>query len=135
MARVLGIAFGASRRKRVMGKIRAYDSLANDLEEKDPASASLLREVGSKWVQRLVEIEEASLARRFDFAALFPYLLFTALLVLGSYFAWTRHGWWTWPALLVCGFLGTLFIMAAWTEFWVPDHEEESSAGAPVARQ
>src|SRR5436305_7775864 len=95
---LLGLAVRASRRNRMVGRIRTLNTLANDVAPNDPASAAVLRELVSKRVERLAALEHASLARRFDPAAPFAFVFFFILPAgIASYFAWTRSGWWTWP--------------------------------------
>jgi hypothetical protein len=126
LARSLGVALGASRRNRVMRRIRAYHALAAELEEKDPDSADALRDVAAKWVKRFARLEEASLARKFDPATFFPYLFFLAPGVVGSFYAWTREGWWTWPAIVLSAFWTFIVLSAAWSQFWETEQAEQA---------
>jgi hypothetical protein len=109
-------------------RIRAYYVLANELEESDAASASVLREIGSKWVKRLAELEDASLARRFNPFELLSYVILVTPAVVGAFYAWTEPGWWTWPTLLLAGFWAVTLSLAAWTTFFGMDGEEPRGA-------
>jgi hypothetical protein len=98
---VVNSAVRASRRSRLIARVRTLHALAAEIEPHDPAGANALRALPAERVQRLTEIEQQALRRRFDPAALFAYAVFILPAGLGSFFAWTYGGWWTWPVLIV----------------------------------
>jgi hypothetical protein len=108
-------------------RIRTLNTLANEVEPSDQASAAVLRELVSKRVERLAALEHASLARRFDPAAPFVFAFFVLPAGIASYFAWTRSGWWTWPVLLISGGWTAIVFAAGWSQFW-KEREEIAEA-------
>jgi hypothetical protein len=124
MARTLGVAAGRSRRARYMQRIRAYHTLADELEPKNPDSAKTLREVAAAWVNRLSDLEMAALARRVEPGTVFGYLFLLGLDAIPAYFAVKYSGFWTWPVLILCGVIALLILITAYTQFMeVPSTE------------
>jgi hypothetical protein len=117
MARTLGVAAGRSRRARYIQRIRAYQTLADELEPKDPDSARTLRAVGAAWVTRLSDLEMAALARRVEPGTVFGYLLLLGIDAIPAYFAFKYSGFWTWPVLILCGFIALLILGTAYSQF------------------
>ena len=115
---LFGSALGATRRNRLVRRIRTYIALADQLEPHDAESAGVLREIASIRAGRLIALEHASLTRRVDPAALFAFALFILSAAIAAYFAWTRSGWWTWPVLLISGAWAAIVLAASRSEFW-----------------
>jgi hypothetical protein len=127
-APVLGAAVRASRRNRLVGRVRTLHNLADEIEAHDTAGAAALRALAARRVQQLAEIEEQALRRRFDPAAPFAFALFVLPAALASFFAWKYKGWWTWPVLLISAAWTVIVIVAAWSQFW-KEREVAEQAG------
>jgi hypothetical protein len=129
LAPLFGSALGTSRRNRLLSRVRAYNELAGALEEHNPDRAATVRGLVDELTERLVTEERAVLARRFEIAGLFALALFLVPVAVGSYFAWTRRGWWTWPVLIVAGTWAVLVLAATWDQIWTqPEPEGERPA-------
>jgi hypothetical protein len=129
-APALGLAIRASRGNRLLARIHSYVQLAKELDRFDPESAAEVRDLAKQTARQLVEAERASLARRFDPAAVFATLL---VLVPGAaLFAWsvTVDEWWKWP--LICAAVGWALVVtvAGWQSAWRPHDPDEQPAGA-----
>jgi hypothetical protein len=109
-------ALGASRRSRLVTRARAYSELADKIEAHDPDGAAAVRQLVAELTERVVAQERASLGRRIEVAGVVAWALFIAPAAIGSYFAWTRPGPWTWPVLLVSVAWAVLCTAAAWGE-------------------
>lgn len=122
IATALGLAVGASRRNRLISRVRAYNGLAAEVEPRNPTAARALDEVASELVDRLTVTERKALRRTFEPA----YVLALALLLvpagIASYFAWTNSGWWTWPVIVLSILWTMLWVMGSWGQFWT-EHE------------
>ena len=86
LAPLLGSAFRASRRNRLVGRVRTFITLADDVEAHDPASATALRQLASKGVEQFIALERVALDRRFDPAAPFAFAIVLSPAAIASYF-------------------------------------------------
>jgi hypothetical protein len=129
LAPLFGSAVGTSRRNRLLSRTRAYNELAEELEEHNPARAAAVRELVDELTERLVAEERAVLGRRFEIACLFAAALFLVPAGVASYFAWVHRGWWTWPVLIIAGGWTVLVLAATRDQIWTqPEHESEADA-------
>jgi hypothetical protein len=116
---------------RLLSRVRAYNELAGELEEHHPERAAAARELVDELTERLMTDERAALSRRFEISGLFAAALFLVPAAVGSYFAWTHRGWWTWPALIVAGSWTVLVLAATREQIWTqPEHESEQTPSA-----
>jgi hypothetical protein len=127
VAPVIGAAVRASRRSRLVARIRMLHALAAEIEPHDQAGADALRALAAQRVQQFTEIEQQALRRRFDPAAPFAFAVFILPAGLGSFFAWKYGGWWTWPVLFVSALWTAIVIAAAWSQFWT-EHKAAEQA-------
>jgi hypothetical protein len=131
VAPILGFALRASRRTRLRNQAVSYVKLATTVEEADPASAALVRELVGETVTALVESERRSLTRRFDPSA----LLTIALLVTPAaiVFAWalTRSEWWAWLVIGGSVVWAVLVVVGGVQNLWVAHEGTDQTTDMP----
>lgn len=132
----LGLALRASRRSRMLNRIRAYSQLADDLQQDDPERAALVRDLAKKAVDRFVDAERVSLDRRLDPSAVAAALLLVVPGVAVFAWAWTADEWWKWPLILFSGVWAVLWALAGSTQLWKahePDEQPLAESGMESA--
>lgn len=114
----VGLALRASRRSRTLGRIGAYNRLADDLQEHDPQSAARVRNLATRAVSQFVEAEQASLDRRLDPYAVFTWLLLVVPAAGVFVWAWTFDSRLKWPVILFTGLWALVWGGFGWTQLW-----------------
>jgi Flp pilus assembly protein TadB len=128
-AQALGLTRWASRRNRLVNRIRSYVQLADDLEAHDPEGAALVRDLAKPFVRQLVEAERKSAGRRLDWAAVATWLLLVGPAVGFAVWAWMHGEWWKWLALVFSALWALIWSVAAWTQLWKPHEAEVADEG------
>jgi hypothetical protein len=124
---LVGLALQASRRQRLVDRIRTYTELAKEFEESEAETARGLRRLAKKTAGRLIETEEASLDRQFEPIAVVAFFLLAAPGLAGLLLLWPLDEWWRW-VLIIASALWVLLIAAVTKEqLWKPNQ--------PSARQ
>lgn len=133
-APVLGLLLRSSRRNRLLQRVRTYTELADELDSRDPESAALLREVVTQTVRRIVQTEQAALARRLDPGAIVMAVLITSPGFVGLVLAWHHHDWWRWPVLFISALWVILMTATGWQTAWQAHEDQEEQARLPEVR-
>jgi hypothetical protein len=126
VAPLAGLGVRASRRNRLLGRIRTYTELADDLEPKDAASAAVLRQLVSETVQRLATTDRAALARKFDAGTFIAFLLFLSPSVVGFVVSLPPQAWWDWFVLGLSAAWTLIVIAALWESITSPGSEAQT---------
>ena len=110
-----------------------YLQLANDLQERDPDSATLIRDLVGETVEDLVALERKALRRRFEPMSLVTVLILTVPSIAVLIWATTWDEWWRWIVIVFAALWTLVWGGVGVTQLFKHESSDEETSAEPSA--